>query len=561
MAKRRAKWIAGCILLCLAAAVGLFPARTVQGAEEEESSKIVVALDPGHDSSHSGTHTRHLAEEVLTLKIAEYCKEELEKYEGVEVYMTRTKASCPYPSTKSSGEDIAKRVSASVSAGASVYVALHLNDAGSSSSGANGAEVLIQNNNWKPGTAAESKKLAQSILDELGNIGLKKRTIYSRTTDKNVTYPNGSRSDYFSVHRNTKKAGIPGIIVEHAYQSSAGDVAKYLSSAQGLKKLGVADAKGIANYLGVTKKSSDLKTPVLTKAVRTSQGVEVKWKSVNGALGYSIFRRSSEGGGWKRIATTTSTRYTDTTKLKNGREYSYSVRAYRASRTAAFAHKYDSPYWSGRDSEGLQVITLKTPELITPGENSESGITVSWKSVRRADGYAVFRKKAGGEWTLLGTTKKTRYTDSRASAGQIYYYTVKAYTGKAKTALKHPDSPQYWSGCDETGVKARFLAAPGLSSVSSTGSGVKIKWKKVSGAAGYAVYRRTSGGEWEKIGTTTERNYTDSARLKENETYFYTVRAYRGSRTRSRRNQYSSLYWSGCQSDGLEYVRKTNPES
>ena len=59
------------------------------------NGNVVVALDPGHDSKHTGASYGNLREEELTLKIAQYCKAELETYSGVTVYMTRTSAACP----------------------------------------------------------------------------------------------------------------------------------------------------------------------------------------------------------------------------------------------------------------------------------------------------------------------------------------------------------------------------------------------------------------------------------------------------------------------------------
>ena len=38
---------------------------------------IVIVLDPGHDAVHSGASGNGLKEEVLNLKIAQYCLEEL----------------------------------------------------------------------------------------------------------------------------------------------------------------------------------------------------------------------------------------------------------------------------------------------------------------------------------------------------------------------------------------------------------------------------------------------------------------------------------------------------
>ena len=159
------------------------------------SSKIVVALDPGHDSKHVGASANDVREEVLTLKIAQYCKEELEKYSGVSVYMTRTTADCPYLGGSSS-YDISKRVEAAANAGADIYVSIHLNSATSTS--ANGAEVIYPNSSWKPQVGADGKKMAESIEKELVGIGLNERSIYSKNTTVGETYPDGSVSDYYT---------------------------------------------------------------------------------------------------------------------------------------------------------------------------------------------------------------------------------------------------------------------------------------------------------------------------------------------------------------------------
>ena len=117
------------------------------------NENVVVALDPGHDSKHTGAGANGVREEVLTLKIAQYCKEELEKYANVSVYMTRTTAACPYPGNKNSGGDISDRVYAAAKAGASIFVSFHLNS--STSTSAKGAEVIVPNNSWKPEVAQQ----------------------------------------------------------------------------------------------------------------------------------------------------------------------------------------------------------------------------------------------------------------------------------------------------------------------------------------------------------------------------------------------------------------------
>ena len=225
------------------------------------SGKIVVALDPGHDDRDAGASYYGLHEEALTLKIANYCKEELLKYAGVEVYMTRTSSKCPYPNASPAGGCITARANAAAKAGAKIFISFHLNAA---SAAAKGAEVIIPNYNWQSNVGAQGRELATKILNELSSIGLYNRGLYYKTgTDPKYKYPDGSLEDWFTVQVANKYNGIPGIIVEHAFLTNSGDVNNFLNSEAGLKKLGVADATGIAKYLGLSKE-------------------KVEWKTVNG---------------------------------------------------------------------------------------------------------------------------------------------------------------------------------------------------------------------------------------------------------------------------------------
>ena len=214
------------------------------------SKNFIVALDPGHDANDAGASANGLREEVLTLKIANYCKKELEQYNGVTVIMTRTGAACPFNCT-SAGSCIRQRVQWAVNQGAQVFISFHLN--ASTSSSANGAEVIVPNYSWKPALGTAGRQLAEKILDELEDLGLTRRSIYSKNTTVGEKYEDGSISDYFSVQIYCKENDIPGIIVEHAFITNSSDVNNYLKTEAGLKSLGVADATGIAKYLGLSK--------------------------------------------------------------------------------------------------------------------------------------------------------------------------------------------------------------------------------------------------------------------------------------------------------------------
>ena len=265
----------------------------------EKAGEIVVALDPGHDNRHGGTSGSGLTEQELTLKIAKYAKAELETYNGVKVYMTRTTAACPYPETGTSGACIEKRVQAAAEAGAKIYVSLHLNSGAAS---ANGAEIIIPNSSWKPQLSTQGKELAEKILNELAVVGLNKRPtpIYSKDTTVNEKYPDGSISDYYSVQICAKEAGIPGIIVEHAFLSNANDVNKFLKTEAGLKKLGVADATGIAKYLGLSK-GQWVQVGDKWKYLTNGKYVVNQWMNISGET-YYFDGNGYRVTGWQTIA-------------------------------------------------------------------------------------------------------------------------------------------------------------------------------------------------------------------------------------------------------------------
>ena len=219
------------------------------------NGNIVVVLDPGHDASQGGTRGNGVAEEEVNFKIAEYCKEELEQYQGVTVYMTRNTRACPFGLGSNKGDAAIcneKRVEYAKSVGANVYVSLHNNAADSSS--ASGVLIFYPNQNYNPSLSQEGGALASQILNQLTALGLRNRGTTVRTCVDHVPqyqYADGSQADYYAVIRNCKKAGIPAIIVEHAFITSPSDVSNFLSTDEKLKSLGVADATGIAQYYGL----------------------------------------------------------------------------------------------------------------------------------------------------------------------------------------------------------------------------------------------------------------------------------------------------------------------
>ena len=79
-------------------------------------------------------------------------------------------------------------------------------------------------------------------------------------------------------------------------------------------------------------------------------------------------------------------------------------------------------------------------------------------------------------------------------------------------------------------VQAATVKTTALKSISAVKKGVKITWKKTSGASGYYVYRKTGNGKWKKIATLKKSSitsYTDKKVTSGNK-YTYTVKGYKG---------------------------------
>lgn len=217
---------------------------------------MTICLDPGHGGSDSGANAFGTKESDLTLKIAQYCKEELAKYD-VNVVMTRT------TDTRLSEEaamDLKNRVEVAKKAGASYFISIHINSA--QNSAAHGAEVYYPNTSGNKNLSSNGQNLAKAIQSQLAALGLYDRGIKIRNYTDGTTSsnPNSSDQDYYGVIRYAKQANITGLIVEHCFISNKDEFDKYLGSDAKLQQLGIADAKGIVSALGLQAKNADIDT-------------------------------------------------------------------------------------------------------------------------------------------------------------------------------------------------------------------------------------------------------------------------------------------------------------
>ncbi len=237
-------------------------AKSKAKASKKPVKSVVIVLDPGHDTAHHGTNYQGFDEGSANLAIANYCKQELESYNGVKVFLTRTTLDCPYGANPDSTADcLAGRVNYAASVGASAIISLHNDYDSDLDPSVGGSKVIIPNASYRPDICLAGLSLAQQILPQLTATGLGINNwklcpngtgIVTRNSGVS-TYPDGSPKDYYALINKAKTAGIPCVIVEHAYCTNPSDLANHLSTPEQLQQLGIADARGIAAYFGLSK--------------------------------------------------------------------------------------------------------------------------------------------------------------------------------------------------------------------------------------------------------------------------------------------------------------------
>ena len=256
--------LAAFFLFCLPVQAGGIPAG---------KDRIVICIDPGHGGAATGFECTYdgavVREKDLNLSIALKLRDELLEYENVDVIMTRE---------DDTGIKIRPRVQSALDNQADYLISIHNNNTANVEL-ASGCMVLSTVSHYQAKGAktadiyGASEALARGIAKELGALGLTwaaeldaafnegvARRPYSpeglaKTT---VYYPDGSVADYNALIRYSITEGLPAIIIEHAYLCNEEEYRAFLSTDESLLVLAQADARGIADALGLCKETASV---------------------------------------------------------------------------------------------------------------------------------------------------------------------------------------------------------------------------------------------------------------------------------------------------------------
>ena len=150
------------------------------------------------------------------------------------------------------------------------------------------------------------------------------------------------------------------------------------------------------------------------------------------------------------------------------------------------------------------------------------GANLTWEKIDGVSGYYIYRSEAGKSKKRIAslTSSKTAYTDDKLKTGIKYTYTLVPYvklSGKIK------------KGSSSKAVSVTPVLAKPVFQVKVSNSGYNtVTWKKVSGATGYRIYRKTPSGKWKMLASVVasvtsykDKNVTPCASFQ------YTVRGIR----------------------------------
>ena len=192
--------------------------------------------------------------------------------------------------------------------------------------------------------------------------------------------------------------------------------------------------------------------------------------------------------------------------------------------------KLNTPYWTQYQSRtsaaDYKASSTQLPApTVTGGNDSQGRPTLKWNAVSGAAKYEVYRARSrSGDYIKYATVTGTSYTNtSYIENGTTYYYKVRALDANGTAGA--------WSSIVSVTYK-QTLPAPTVTGGNDSQGRPTLKWKAVSGAAKYEVYRaRSKDGDYIKYSTVTGTSYTNTSYIENGNTYYYKVRALKSDGT------------------------------
>ena len=207
-------------------------------------------------------------------------------------------------------------------------------------------------------------------------------------------------------------------------------------NSQGVSKYSNFDA----GYWGPTDIPPAVPGNVNASDGNVSGKVNITWNASANTLIYEIWRADIPaflGGKMKKVGTSATTSYSDTTVVKGNRYY-YWVKARNSWGVSRYSI-FDTGYIGAASSP------LPAPTGVSATDGTASGkVTITWNTVPGSVVYEVWRAtklvSEGGKPQRVGFLSDTLFDDTSGAKGTTYYYWVKARDSWGSSKYSVPDT-------------------------------------------------------------------------------------------------------------------------
>ncbi len=127
--------------------------------------------------------------------------------------------------------------------------------------------------------------------------------------------------------------------------------------------------------------------------------------------------------------------------------------------------------------------SLPTVTGLSLSLDTGSGFNLTWNSVAGATGYAVDRSTNGIDFTQIGTTTSTSYSDPSLAGSMRYFYRVSATDAVGRSV----------PSLTATAIN-RPSAVTSFSITSPSATQLVLNWRETTGETGYRIERSADGG-------------------------------------------------------------------
>ncbi len=177
---------------------------------------------------------------------------------------------------------------------------------------------------------------------------------------------------------------------------------------------------------------------------------------------------------------------------------------------------------SAINAVGQTLASAETSIILTATENA---VHVNWGAVTGATGYRIYGRTTGGELFMAAVGAVTTWLDngSLTPAGALPVANTTALATPVFSSISNStvggtlaDSTQYCYRVSATNAVGETLSFAEHCNITGVGTGantVTVNWTAVTGATGYRIYGRTTGGELFMTAVGAVTTFTDDGTL------------------------------------------------